>query len=365
MVLYQAAAGASGCAACPVRTSCAGSAPAPLSCPAGTFAAAAGCASCASYLPGAYQAATGATGCMSCAAGRNSAAQALACTACSAGRFQSGGGAPLCSARPAGYSRATSGLAGVAAFACPAGQYSSSGAAQCSACGAGQFQASPAQSACAAGSVGKFQASTGAASCAVCPAGSSCGAGNFQANAGEAGCMACPAGQFQPNIASVSCQACPSGFFSTTATAAPFTCVLRRLRRRHRGADDGRGGLANLRALRCGPGQRGHLRRCVRAVPAGRLCCDPRSADLRNLRCGKIRKRRKRQGDGLHELRRGQAKCGGRRELLELRGGYVRGQHRRGRQLQLLPRQVLGCGRRGLHELRCGPLPAEWRSSES
>ncbi len=151
-----------------------------------------------------------------CSAGTYSGAGAASCTACQAGKYQASKGKSYCDTCPAGkYSAAGASSCST----CQAGKYSSAGAGSCSTCPAGKYSAAGAGS-CSTCQAGKYS-SAGASSCSTCEAGkysaagagscTPCSEGKYQPNSGKSSCIVCPAGKYQPNTGQTACIACPRG----------------------------------------------------------------------------------------------------------------------------------------------------------
>ncbi len=189
--------GAASCTACPGGTwfhpsaqgltsvSCGGDCTAGYSCPAGS---------------------TNATALL-CPAGQYSTGGAAVCTACAGGQFGAlpGMNTSACSgmctpgfACPARSTNAT-------ALLCPAGQYSTGGAAMCTACPGGQF--------------GALLGMNTSACSGMCTPGFACPAGSTNAAS-----LLCPAGTFS-TAGAASCTACPAAFpFSRAGAASAASC---------------------------------------------------------------------------------------------------------------------------------------------
>ena len=171
----------------------------------------------------------------SCAVGSFSAAMAPACSACAAGTFQTSSAQSSCSSCPAGYYCPVSGSS--AALSCSAGTFSTNGATVCSACSVGQYQANAAQSACVSCDEGAYCASSGlAAPTGTCLEGSysaagasacaNCASGKYAPQSGLGSCLSCAQGKFQSSTGSSACSLCSSGSYCpSTGLSATVVCA--------------------------------------------------------------------------------------------------------------------------------------------
>jgi len=178
------------------------------------------CKQCASCPAGSYV--NGAGVCSACADSYSSAAGSKSCyRVCSAGLY---GSYPSCTECPAG-SFSSQGAA--ACTKCAANQVSQGGSKACQTCPANTYPVNSAYcNACPYGT----SASAGSVSCTPCPFGSVRGCN-------DATCVACPAGTYAnkdtctqcvsgtfASSAAASCSNCPSGYYSDAGASACSAC---------------------------------------------------------------------------------------------------------------------------------------------
>ncbi len=156
-----------------------------------------------------------------CDRGFNGTSGTPPCTRCPPGRYTDTRGAATCAACTAGYSCPTAGATNGTVSVCPAGQYSFSGAAVCTPCPGGTFGSAPglASAACSGGCSPGF----------ACPAGSTssvaylCPPGRFS-QTGAAVCSDCPAGRYNASSGAVLCTACAVGLYGAVPGLASAAC---------------------------------------------------------------------------------------------------------------------------------------------
>ena len=101
---------------------------------------------------------------------------------------------------------------------CPAGKYSSAGAASCTACPAGRYASSTGSSSCKTCSAGTYASGTGNTSCTACPA------GRYTSSTGSLSCKTCSAGTYASGTGNTSCSSCPAGKYSSAGAASCSSC---------------------------------------------------------------------------------------------------------------------------------------------
>jgi len=171
-------------------------------CLAGSYLAGSSCSTCPA---GTFANAAGLTACVICPSGRYSAAGAKECIPCPVGRYSpdasSGGQQDACAACPLGrYSRGEQDPGGAVCTICEAGKYgfddTAAGSVICRDCAAGEFS------------------DAGSIACTPCAVGSSCAS-----TTGCSSCAYCPIGKYASSTQQSDCAFVDSGFMSYSAVA--------------------------------------------------------------------------------------------------------------------------------------------------
>jgi hypothetical protein len=217
-------------------------------CSQGQFTPSTGSTTCSSCSAGTYAPIGGSASCTACDAGTFSTAEgASACSLCTPGTFSGSSSSTRCSAcSPGTYSET---YAAQLCLACPAGTYApipptgaTSGATNCTNCGAGTFSAFDGSLSCTSCQPGYYSFAARLPQCLPCDA------GTYSNATAASGCYTCPAGQYSIKSGSqgaTACISCTSGKYNPLS--AQSTCI---------GCDRGQynSGPALTSCSRCSPG---------------------------------------------------------------------------------------------------------------
>ena len=150
------------------------------------------------------------TACASCSPGSFSLGKSFSCTACVAGNFQASSGASFCDSCTPGKYSSGEGRVSNCTDLCSTGSYSLSGASICTACASGTYQNTTGASSCIRCPITTYQPLNGKATCISCPS------GEYGASTGAVACTPCQKGTYQNSIGSLSCQACSAGNYQSS-----------------------------------------------------------------------------------------------------------------------------------------------------